>query len=50
MPLVIPGLQSKDGDSSEDWGSKLLGKKLGEQHDEIVSAACSPLPFPALGP
>ena len=37
MPLVVPGLQSKDGGSSgDDWMSKLMGKKLGDQHDEIV--------------
>jgi hypothetical protein len=30
---------SKDGGKSggDDWMSKLMGKKLGEQHDEIVS-------------
>jgi hypothetical protein len=39
MPLVVPGLMSKDGGKSggDDWMSKLMGKKLGEQHDEIVS-------------
>lgn len=38
MPLVVPGLQSKDGaPSGDDWMSKLMGKKLGDQHDEIVS-------------
>lgn len=36
MPLVVPGLQSKDGNSSDDWLSKLAGKKLGDQHDEMV--------------
>jgi hypothetical protein len=40
MPLVVPGLMSKDGASSgDDWMSKLMGKKLGEQHDEVVSTA-----------
>ena len=37
MPLVVPGLQSKDGNSNDDWMSKLMGKKLGDQHDEMVS-------------
>ncbi|KAF1837566.1 hypothetical protein BDW02DRAFT_118443 [Decorospora gaudefroyi] len=38
MPLVVPGLQSKDGNSSDDWMSKLMGKKLGDQHDETTFA------------
>ncbi|KAJ4367436.1 hypothetical protein N0V83_007019 [Neocucurbitaria cava] len=38
MPLVVPGLQSKDGSSGDDWMSKLMGKKLGEQHDETTFA------------
>lgn len=37
MPLVVPGLQSKDGNASGDWMTKLMGKKLGNQHDEMVS-------------
>ena len=45
MPLVVPGLQSKDGNSGDDWMSKLMGKKLGDQHDEMVR---SPLPSFAL--
>jgi hypothetical protein len=46
MPLVVPGLQSKDGKSSgDDWMSKLMGKKLGDTHDEIVSLYPS---FPSL--
>lgn len=44
MPLVVPGIQSKDGNSQDDWTSKLMGKKLGEQHDEIV---CSHLLYPS---
>ncbi|KAI0581191.1 Inhibitor-I78 domain containing protein [Pyrenophora tritici-repentis] len=35
MPLVVPGLQSTDG--KEDWMTKLMGKKLGDQHDEMRS-------------
>ncbi|KAI4934024.1 hypothetical protein J4E86_011507 [Alternaria arbusti] len=38
MPLVVPGLQSKDGNSNDDWMSKLMGKKLGDQHDEMTFA------------
>ncbi|KAF2833077.1 hypothetical protein CC86DRAFT_399727 [Ophiobolus disseminans] len=39
MPLVVPGLMSKDGGSSgDDWMSKLMGKKLGDQHDEVYFA------------
>ena len=63
MPLVVPGLQSKDGTSSsstDDWMSKLMGKKLGDQHDEMVSlytlyspsflpsSLSSPFSFPSL--
>lgn len=36
MPLVVPGIQSKDGNSKEEWMTKLMGKKIGEQHDEVV--------------
>ena len=42
MPLVVPGLQSKDG-KGEDWTSKLMGKSLGDAHNETVSPA-PPLP------
>ncbi|KAF2748121.1 hypothetical protein M011DRAFT_467171 [Sporormia fimetaria CBS 119925] len=44
MPLVVPGLQSKDGgasassNSQDDWMNKLMGKKLGDKHDEITFA------------
>jgi hypothetical protein len=37
MPLVVPGIQSTGGGDSEDWQSKLMGKKLGDSHDDIVS-------------
>lgn len=40
MPLVVPGLQSTDG-GKDDWMSKLMGKKIGEQHDEMVSLISS---------
>jgi hypothetical protein len=37
---------SKDGGSSgDDWMSKLMGKKLGEQHDEMVRGVLILLPF-----
>ncbi|KAF2813388.1 uncharacterized protein BDZ99DRAFT_255066 [Mytilinidion resinicola] len=40
MPLVIPGLQSKDGasSSSDDWTNKLMGKKIGETSDTTTFA------------
>ncbi|KAF2471955.1 uncharacterized protein BDR25DRAFT_302781 [Lindgomyces ingoldianus] len=38
MPLVVPGIQSKDGSSSEDWSNKLMGKKLGDAHDNMTFA------------
>lgn len=44
MPLVVPGLQSKEGSGEQDWMSKLMGKKLGQQHDEMVSL----VPLPSL--
>ncbi|KAF2632066.1 hypothetical protein BU25DRAFT_406577 [Macroventuria anomochaeta] len=34
MPLVVPGLQSKDG--KDDWMGKLMGKSLGDTHNETV--------------
>tara|TARA_R110002003_G_scaffold106_10_gene8775 strand:- start:5832 stop:6035 length:204 start_codon:yes stop_codon:yes gene_type:complete len=49
MPLVVPGLQSKDGKSSgDDWMSKLMGKKLGDTHDEIVRLSLPSSSFPFL--
>jgi hypothetical protein len=37
MPLVVPGLMSKEGGSSgDDWMNKLMGKKIGDSHDEIA--------------
>jgi hypothetical protein len=39
MPLVVPGITSKSGDSkSSDWMNKLMGKKLGDSSDEITFA------------
>jgi hypothetical protein len=37
MPLVVPGLQSKDGDKSSGWMEKLVGKKIGDTSNETVS-------------
>jgi hypothetical protein len=37
MPLVVPGMMSKEGGSGDDWMTKLMGKKIGDSHDETVS-------------
>ncbi|KAJ4380894.1 hypothetical protein N0V86_004257 [Didymella sp. IMI 355093] len=36
MPLVVPGIQSKDG--KDDWATKLMGKSLGDNHNETTFA------------
>ena len=38
MPLVVPGLQSKDGsdDKTSQWMNELVGKKIGDSHNETV--------------
>jgi hypothetical protein len=36
MPLVVPGIQSEGGQGVEEWTTKLMGKKLGDDHDEMV--------------
>merc|ERR1712029_440526 len=42
MPLVVPGMQSKEGGSGNektaDWMNKLMGKKIGEGNDETTFA------------
>lgn len=40
MPLVVPGINSKDSSSSSasDWQSKLLGKTLGSTSNETSFA------------
>jgi hypothetical protein len=38
MPLVVPGIQSNDKDLTTQWMNKLMGKKLGDSHDEVVSS------------
>lgn len=36
MPLVVPGLQSTDGDKTSQWMNKLVGKKIGDTSNETV--------------
>ncbi|KAH8808149.1 hypothetical protein F5884DRAFT_791256 [Xylogone sp. PMI_703] len=39
MPLVVPGINSQGGDSkTEEWTNKLVGKKLGDNHDATTFA------------
>ncbi|KAF2151242.1 hypothetical protein K461DRAFT_169838 [Myriangium duriaei CBS 260.36] len=38
MPLVVPGMQSNNTSQSEEWANKLMGKKLGDKHDEVTFA------------
>ena len=38
MPLVVPGLMGKDADKTNDWMNKLMGKKIGDSSDEMVSS------------
>lgn len=35
MPLVVPNTTA---DQRSDWAGKLLGKKLGDKHDEVTFA------------
>jgi len=37
MPLVVPGIMA-NGDKNQDWSNKLVGKKIGDAHDEITFA------------
>lgn len=41
MPLVVPGMQSNDGGKTTEWMNKLMGKKLGDSHNETVSSTSS---------
>ena len=41
MPLVVPGLQSKDG-KGDEWMSKLMGKSIGHSHTETVCSSPPP--------
>ncbi|KXL49430.1 hypothetical protein M433DRAFT_62265 [Acidomyces richmondensis BFW] len=41
MPLVVPGLMSKEGgaqDLTTQWTNKLAGKKIGDASDETTFA------------
>ncbi|KAF2214770.1 hypothetical protein CERZMDRAFT_36283 [Cercospora zeae-maydis SCOH1-5] len=38
MPLVVPGLQSTDGDKTSEWMNKLVGKKIGDTSNETTFA------------
>ena len=39
MPLVVPGLMGNDKGKNEDWNTQLMGKKLGDSHNETVCQA-----------
>jgi hypothetical protein len=41
MPLIDPVTTAAGGDKTQEWQNKLVGKKLGDSHDEVVS---EPLP------
>ncbi len=38
MPLIVPGVTTSltGNDKTSDWQNKLMGKKLGEQSDQMV--------------
>jgi len=39
MPLVVPGINSGgDKSKTDEWTQKLVGKKIGENHDATVSS------------
>jgi hypothetical protein len=42
MPLIDPVTSSAGGDKTKEWQNKLVGKKLGDAHDEVVSCALHP--------
>lgn len=51
MPLVVPGLMSKDGgDKTNDWMNKLMGKKIGDSSNEVASPRPNLLPHTLLIP
>ena len=37
MPLIDPVTTAAGGDKTQEWQNKLVGKKLGDAHDEVVS-------------
>jgi hypothetical protein len=45
MPLIDPVTTSLGGDPTKEWQNKLVGKKLGDAHDEIVSLRSSDEPL-----
>jgi hypothetical protein len=45
MPLIDPVTSSVGGDKTKEWQNKLVGKKLGDAHDEVVSRALHPQSF-----
>ena len=47
MPLVVPGLMSKDGskDKTAEWQNQLMGKKLGDTSDNMVCPPSFPSPL-----
>jgi hypothetical protein len=38
MPLIDPVTTKAGGDKTQEWQNKLVGKKLGDAHDEVVSS------------
>ncbi|EXJ85215.1 hypothetical protein A1O3_05890 [Capronia epimyces CBS 606.96] len=38
MPLVVPGINSKDSSSTDSWMSKLVGKQLSDKTNETSFA------------
>ena len=37
MPLIDPVTTAAGGDKNAEWQKKLVGKKLGDSSDEVVS-------------
>ncbi|EON97501.1 putative pua rna binding domain-containing protein [Phaeoacremonium minimum UCRPA7] len=44
MPLVVPGITSNNGDKTEEWTNKLVGKTLSEDSSSETSFAKRDLP------
>ncbi|KIW46429.1 uncharacterized protein PV06_02101 [Exophiala oligosperma] len=38
MPLVVPGINSKDSSSTDSWMTKLMGKKLSDSSSSDASS------------
>ena len=43
MPLIDPVTSSAGGDKTAEWQKKLVGKKLGDTSNEVVSLICRTL-------